>query len=150
VAQLIAAENGERGERGTDAAQTLVKMDPDLRMALRRCGLRLSSVPPAGARVRVKQVVNDNRREENVPAMDAICPALAETARRASAALGLRFAGVDIITTDPSLPLHESGGVVLELNAGPGLYYHYMTSAGGRPVARLVLERLAAHAGAPD
>jgi cyanophycin synthetase len=35
------------------------------------------------------------------------------------------FAGIDIITLDPSVPLSESGGVINEVNTTPGLHHHY-------------------------
>lgn len=35
--------------------------------------------------------------------------------------LHLRFAGIDIISTDPSVSLRENGGIILEVNATPGL-----------------------------
>ena len=143
VAQLIEAENADRRSKGTDSAQTLLKPDRDLQETLRRGGHSLGSVPSAGTMVRLKQVINDNRREENLPARDLVCPSLVETGARAAAVAGLRFAGVDVITRDPSVPLEQSAGVVLELNAGPGLYYHYMKAGDGLPVAQMVLERLA-------
>ena len=45
------------------------------------------------------------------------------------------------------MSLRESRGVVLEVNADPGLYYHYMKSDGGVPVARMILERAIAAPG---
>lgn len=33
----------------------------------------------------------------------------------------LGICGIDIMTTDPTLPLAETGGVVLEVNASPGI-----------------------------
>jgi glutathione synthase/RimK-type ligase-like ATP-grasp enzyme len=57
-------------------------------------------------------------------------------------ALRVRLAGVDVITPDPTLPLSEAGGVVLEVNAPPNFYYHYHKRGGAYPVARHVLEHL--------
>ena len=49
---------------------------------------------------------------------------------------------MDIITPDPSAPLEEEGGVVLEVNAPPNFYYHYHKKDGAFPVAVHVLRRL--------
>ncbi len=51
---------------------------------------------------------------------------------------------MDIITANPSIPLSESGGVVLEVNAPPNYYYHYNRNDAAYPVARHVLQRLLA------
>jgi cyanophycin synthetase len=92
--------------------------------------------------VRLKHVINDNNREENSPALQSVCPELARTGAEAAATVGLRFAGVDVITSDPTVALRESGGAILEVNHGPGLYYHYMNSGAGTPIAKMILERL--------
>jgi cyanophycin synthetase len=120
-------------------AQGLLWADQDLRRELAAQGLTLRSVPEAGRRIRVKRVINDNRAEDNETA--SLCPAAVESGRRAVAEIGLRLAGVDVITPDPSLPLDEARGAVIEVNATPGFYYHYHKKEGRLPVARHVLER---------
>ena len=148
IAQLVKVENAARVRGGMDAAQTVIRVDHDLRNTLRRQGLEMRSVPRAGEAVQVKTVVNDNRREDNEAALDAVCPALAEAGAAAAVAVGARLAGVDVITGDPSVPLEESGGVVLEVNTTPGHHYHYKKRDGGTRVARMILERLlGAHPG---
>jgi len=64
--------------------------------------------------------------------------------RRAAAALGVRLAGVDVVTSDLSVPLASSGGVVLEVNPIPGLFHHYNVSNpnGASRVAIPILEAL--------
>jgi cyanophycin synthetase len=46
----------------------------------------------------------------------------------AVAATGLRLAGADLITTDPTLPLEHTGGAVVEVNGNPGLHHHYQVA----------------------
>lgn len=141
VAQLVARETAERSAGGLEVAQSLLSVDEEARRTLRDQGLDQASVPPAGARVLVTRVTNNNRRTDNRPAMELVCPSLAATCADVVAEVGLRLAGVDVITRDPTKPLDESGGVVLEVNADPGLYYHHMKSDGGVPAARMILER---------
>lgn len=142
IRRLLIAENAERIAKGTDAAQSLITIDEDLRNTLRARGYHLGSVPAAHAAVQLKTVINDNRRDENEAASDRLCASIVETGSAAARALGVRLAGVDVITNDPSFPLSESGGVVLEVNTTPGFFYHY-TGTGGAQVAASILRRLA-------
>ena len=57
-----------------------------------------------------------------------ICKELRQQAERAAILLQSKFAGVDVITLDPSLPLEKSGGVINEINTNPGLHHHYVSS----------------------
>jgi len=142
VEQLIAAENRRRMAGGIEACQSLVKIDQELRHTLRQRGYALHSIPPAGQEVRLKNAVNDNRREDNVSAAEAVCGEIVKMGAEAAAVVGVRLAGVDVITTDPGVPLGEAGGVVIEVNHAPGYYYHYYKREGRVPIATLVLERL--------
>ncbi len=133
VRRLITAENKLRLESGIERAQVLIRCDPDLVGTLSGQGLRLSSRPSAGTRVELKRVINDNRAEENEAAEGLLCPAILDAARRAAEEVGVRLAGVDVICRDPTQPLERSKGAVIEVNATPGLYYHYHRR--GRPCA---------------
>jgi D-alanine-D-alanine ligase-like ATP-grasp enzyme len=56
----------------------------------------------------------------------------------------VRLAGVDLITTDLTASLHATGGVIIEVNGGPGLHHHYHVAdrAGATRVAIPILRRL--------
>lgn len=75
-----------------------------------------------------------------------IHPAVREAGAAVVRALGSRFAGVDVLTNDPAVPLTESGGVFLEVNTTPGIHHHYVTPEDRRthPVAVAVLDSLLA------
>ena len=142
VEQLISTENARRLAGGIEACQSLVKIDQEMRHTLQRRGMTLRSVPPDGDEVLLKNAVNDNRREDNVSAAEVLCSEIVATGAAAAAAVGVRLAGVDVITSDPGVPLAQAGGVVIEVNHAPGHYYHYYKREGRVPVATLVLERL--------
>jgi len=55
---------------------------------------------------------------------DVIHPRVAEAAVDAARCLGLRVAGLDVVAVDIRRPLEEQMGVVVEVNAGPGLWLH--------------------------
>jgi glutathione synthase/RimK-type ligase-like ATP-grasp enzyme len=89
---------------------------------------------------------NNNAAEDNRTWRGELAPSVLEHARAAAAAVGLRLAGVDVLSTDISKPLHETGGVVSEVNGGPGLHHHYLVSEPGQatrvatPVLEILLE----------
>jgi cyanophycin synthetase len=144
VAALVRRENEQRLRQGSGVSQVLLTVDMDMRRTLAAQGLTLRSVPPAGAEVRLKTVVNENAGADNTDAMPLLCPAIVEDCARVVRALRVRLAGVDVVTPDPSVPLHEAGGVVLEVNAPPNFYYHYHKRGDSYPVASRVLKRLVA------
>ena len=142
IRRLVAAENAERAARGTEVAQTLLRIDHDLRTTLSLQGYGLESILAKGTVVRAKTVVNDNRWDDNEAATGGLCSEVVAAGAAAARAVGVRLAGVDILTVDPGVPLDASGGVVLEVNTTPGYYYHYRRKGEAAPVATMILERL--------
>ena len=128
VRQLIAAENRRRLEARGFARRPLLKADLDCVLTLRQSGLTLSSVPAAGATVQVKTVTNQNRLEDNQTVREPISAEVVDTVTRAASLVGLRLAGVDVVTADLSKPLAETGGVIIEVNGTPGLDHHYLVA----------------------
>jgi D-aspartate ligase len=144
VEGLIFAENERRVAAGGAAGIELLGASLDLVLALERRGLRLSSVAPAGARIALGDVTNNNSVADNETFRGTVCEELLAEARAAQFAVGLRLAGVDVITEDPARPLRETGGVINEVNGTPGLHHHYLVADPARAtrVAIPVLERL--------
>jgi cyanophycin synthetase len=140
IARLVRCANEQRVQDRAATSQALIPMDFDMRRTLAKQGMSPRSVPAKGQRVTLKMVVNDNCGSDNSTA--TLDPSIVEAGRRAVKVLRVRFAGVDIMTSNPSLPLEEAGGVILEVNATPGLYYHYHKSDGAFPAALYVLRRL--------
>src|SRR4051794_7242880 len=144
VSSLVRAANAERLLRGAAVSQRLLTVDFDMRRTLARQGLSPRSVPPAGATVILKTVVNENAGDDNSSAKGLLCDSVVEDCARVVRALRVRLAGVDVITPNPRLPLAQVGGVVLEVNAPPNFYYHYHQRGPAYPVAKHVLKRLLA------
>jgi cyanophycin synthetase len=142
VAALVRRVNEQRlGERD-GLSQVLIPVDFDMHRTLARQGLSLRSVPEEGRRVAVKTVVNDNGATDNSTVMDLLDRTIIEAGQRAVQSLRVRFAGIDVITANPAVSLADSGGVILEVNSPPGLYYHYHKRDGAFPAAFYVLKRL--------
>jgi cyanophycin synthetase len=144
IEALIIAENERRVSAKGALGLSLLGVNLDMVIALERSGLDLSSVLAAGRRVAIGAVTNNNAVEENETFTGELSPQIASEAKTAQGALGLRLAGVDVITPDPSRPLAETGGVINEVNGTPGLHHHYLVADPDRAtrVAIPVLERL--------
>jgi cyanophycin synthetase len=142
VRRLVHRANDDRLRSGGGISQVLLTVDLDMRRTLARQGLSLGSVPPAGAVVTLKTVVNENAGGDNRTATHLLCPSVVADGARAVRALGARFAGVDVITPDPGVPLAQSGGAVIEVNGTPNLYFHYQKEDARFPAAVHLLRRL--------
>jgi len=141
---LIFAENERRlADRGA-AGLSPLGVGLDMVIALERAGLTLSSIPPVGHTITIGAVTNNNSVDDNETFRGELAPQLVAEATLAQDAVGLRLAGVDVITTDPARPLTETGGVIAEVNGTPGLHHHYLVADPERAtrVAIPVLERL--------
>lgn len=141
IAELVAAENRRRLSGDGLERLRMLKVDLDCVFTLERQGLSLRSVPAAGESVILKQVVNQNAAAENETLREPLAPALHEEALEAARRVGIRLAGIDIVTPDLSCSLAEAGGVVLEVNADPGIHHHYAVAdrQGATPVAVPIL-----------
>ena len=140
IAELIEAENRRRLDAGGELGLLLLRGDLDCLLHLRHQGLRMRSVPAAGARVTVKTSSSESSPEDSETITAPLHPELAAAMVKAAEVLGLRLAGVDLMTPDIS----GRDGVIVEVNARPGLRYHYQVRdrAHATPVARLILQRL--------
>jgi D-alanine-D-alanine ligase-like ATP-grasp enzyme len=144
VVELMEAENQRRAAQGGEAVIDLLAIDPDCRATLRRAGLSPRSVPEAGREVVVKTVSNSNHETENESVRHLLAPALVGQGARAARILGVRLAGVDVITENPALSLEEGKGAINEVNTCPALHFHYQVANRARrvPVAIPILRFL--------
>lgn len=113
--------------------------------------LSLKSVPAIGEEILVLgwPAHERSRRELRTVYDEAITgllhPRLVEQASLLLRALGSEeFAGVDLVTVNPSLPLEATGGALLEVNAMPGIHHHYVAAEWGQrePIAATVVRYL--------
>ena len=74
---------------------------------------------------------------------DDVHPSIAEHAILAAQVVGLDIAGIDLVTQDISKPLESQGGVIVEVNAGPGLLMHLKPEVGKpRPVGEAIINHI--------
>lgn len=144
IRDLIEQENTRRSRLPEGATLTRIQIDADCRSTLARKGLSLGAIPAPGEEVEVKTAVNDNSAEDNISCVSEIGKPLVEELARATQVLGIRLAGIDLITPDPRKTLNEAGGAIIEVNSSPGLHHHYNVRNLDRenPVAIPVLKKL--------
>lgn len=140
VRQLVDLVNQDP-RRGDDHANALTKiaLDPIALAVLAEQGLEPDSVPAEGRVVAIRRNANLSTGGTAVDVTDNVHPELAARAVEAAQVIGLDIAGVDIVAPEISQP----GGVVVEVNAGPGLRMHVDPSIGTpRPVGEAIVESL--------
>lgn len=137
--QLIAAAHAHwRGQPPWRRPPPLLE-DAQAQASLQQAGLSLDATVPSGqwAPLRLIESTADGGRDEDV--MACLHPDNVALAIRAAALFGLEMAGVDVISTDISVPWHANEAIVNEVNASPTLGASQM-SLDAMPVllARLV------------
>jgi D-alanine-D-alanine ligase-like ATP-grasp enzyme len=145
IRQLIAEENARRlHDTGTVRALTRLSIDDECLLTLRSQGRTLRDVPRRGERVIVKTVISDNCRAENHRVNGSIHSSIERMGSDIVCALGIRLAGLDIMTTDISKPLHATRGAVVEINIPPGLHYHSIVAEQDTnpPLGEMILNRI--------
>jgi D-alanine-D-alanine ligase-like ATP-grasp enzyme len=144
IAGLMRAENRRRVAASGAAGLGVLGVDLDLALTLESAGLSLSSVPAAEQSVAIRSITNGTGVRQCRSYTGPLADSLLEQVQAAVSAVGLRLAGVDVITPDPTRPLHEVGGVVNEVNGRPGLHHHYLVADPEQAtrVAIPILERL--------
>lgn len=123
IEQLMFAEYARR--LADERSWKPFPVDLDCVFALELQGLTLSTVPDAGNVVVVKGSTNISGFRECTTYLGDVAEDVIDVARRAASAVGVRLAGVDVVTRDIGKPLEETGGVILEVNPLPGLFHHY-------------------------
>ena len=145
IRKLVRLEYERRIAAGGDSAGWKpFDLDLDCLTVLEHGGHDLDSVLAAGELIPIKSATNYTGPDATETYRGALSDGLLAAAAASVDVLGPRLAGVDLITTDPTVSLEEAGGVVLEVNALPGLLHHYQVADRERAtrVAIPVLERL--------
>ncbi|HEV3025909.1 MAG TPA: Mur ligase family protein, partial [Pirellulales bacterium] len=144
VRQLVEEVNLDP-RRSDDHATVLTKirLDQIALAVLAEQGFTPDSVPPAGQKVLVRRNANLSTGGTAADVTDLVHPEIAARAVDAARMVGLDIAGVDVVATDISRPLEEQGGVIVEVNAGPGLRMHLQPSSGRpRQVGEAIVDSL--------
>jgi cyanophycin synthetase len=131
VGDLILTEYDRRIRQSGASPLRPLMIDLDCLLTLRRAGLSLDSVLRTGQKIAVKTVCNFHSQDGIETVRGPIGRRLGQEVTRAAAGIGLRLAGVDVITTDLARGLAEAGGAIVDVNGRPGLHHHHQVARTG-------------------
>src|SRR5215216_4235241 len=144
VAQLIDITNADpRRGVGHEKILTRITIDTQTIETLQRQGLELEDIPAEDMFVQLKQTGNMSTGGTSIDRTDDIHPDNAQIARQSAMVVGLDIAGIDFIAADISQSVRQTGGAIVEVNAGPGFRMHtHPTDGHPRHVGRAVIDML--------
>lgn len=142
--QLIDIVNSDpRRGYGHEKVLTQITVNDLTKSIITSYGYTLETVPKEGEQVILKDTANLSTGGTSEDVTDIVHPANVFMAERISKIIDLDICGIDVMTTDISKPLEDTGGAVLEVNAGPGFRMHLAPSEGlPRNVAADVVDML--------
>ncbi|MEI7911110.1 MAG: cyanophycin synthetase [Verrucomicrobiota bacterium] len=133
VNELIAEANLDpRRAAAHAAALSKIRIDAVALGVLAEQELTPESVPQLGHTVFIRRNANLSTGGTAVDCTDDVHPSIRAAAIEAAQTVGLDLCGIDLVATDISQPLSERNGVIIEINARPGLRMHLYPSE-GRP-----------------
>ncbi len=141
MTQLVDEANKDP-RRGEDHATSLSKLrlDEIAKGVLAEQGLTIDSIPAAGQVVLIRRNANLSTGGSATDVTDLVHPEVAARVIDGVRMVGLDIAGVDVVCQDISRPLEQQGGIIVEINAAPGLRMHLEPSSGkGRPVGEAIV-----------
>lgn len=139
IAQLADEVNQDplRGDNYTNPLE-LLKFNDIVLLELKKQGLTPESIPAANRRVLCRR-----NGDLTTDCTSEVHPDVAEKAVLAAQVVGLDIAGLDVIAEDIGRPFEEQGGVIVEVNAGPGLSHHVAPLIGEpQPVGEAIVDMI--------
>ncbi len=128
---------------GHEKVLTQIDIDEMTERLLSLRGLSLQYAPREGEKVYLKTTANLSQGGTATDVTDEVNPEIRLMAERTARIVGLDCVGVDALATDISLPLHQSGLKVVEVNAAPGFRMHLEPTNGQpRNVAKPIVDML--------
>ena len=135
-------EDPRRGY-GHEKVLTMITVNELTKTIIASNGYELDTIIEKGEMLILKDTANLSTGGTAEDVTDIVHPANVFMAERISKIIDLDICGIDVMTTDISKPLSETGGAVLEVNAGPGFRMHLAPTTGlPRNVAAPVIDKL--------
>jgi cyanophycin synthetase len=144
IQQLIDIVNSDpRRGIGHEKVLTRITVNAQSQRLLEAAGYTLETVLPQGEIFYLHATANMSTGGTAVDVTEQMHPDNVEIAVRAAQIIGLDVAGIDMMSPDITRSLCETGGGIVEVNAGPGFRMHLQPSEGKpRNVARPVIDML--------
>ncbi|MBD7912628.1 cyanophycin synthetase [Clostridium cibarium] len=135
-------ELNENSSRGFDHEKPLtkVKIDNDLINFLDNQGLSLNTIPKKGDKISLREKANLSTGGMAIDCTDEISEENKKVCTKVAKAIGLDICGIDIKASDISKSIYTNG-VVMEVNAAPGIRMHmYPCKGKSRDVGEAILK----------
>ena len=144
LTELVEITNADpRRGIGHEKVLTRIKLDDEAIGYAREQSFELSDVPPRGTRVYLKRTGNMSTGGISIDRTEEAHPDNVELAELAAQVVGLDIAGIDLICPDIGVPVRETGGGIVEVNAAPGFRMHtHPTEGESQYVAKPVIDML--------
>ena len=143
MALIDAVNKDPRRGYGHEKVLTSIKVDDNTKQILKERDLTLDSILPKDEVLYLKSTANISTGGTATDVTDQVHPHNVFMAERIARIIGLDVCGIDIMTDDISLPISETGGAILEVNAAPGFRMHLAPTEGlPRNVAEPVIDML--------
>jgi len=144
VRELVEQTNADpRRGIGHEKVLTRIKVDDAAAALVQAQGLDLDAVPPLGERVKLALTGNMSTGGTSIDRTLEAHPDNVEIAEMAARVVGLDVAGIDFICPDITVPVRETGGAIVEVNAAPGFRMHtHPTEGEPQYVAKPVIDLL--------
>jgi len=144
VLELVGRTNADsRRGIGHEKVLTKIKVDEAATELVRSQGFEMGDVPPAGTSIKLALTGNMSTGGTSIDRTLEAHPDNVEIAEMAARVVGLDVAGIDFICPDITVPVRETGGAIVEVNAAPGFRMHtHPTEGEPQYVARPVIDLL--------
>ena len=144
IRELVEIENRDprRAEHHSSSLST-IHIDEIALNILKDQGFNPSSIPLAGQMVLIRRNANLSTGGTAIDVTELVHPEVAARAIDAAKVVGLDVAGIDVIASDITQPLEAQHGIIVEVNAAPGLRMHLTPSTGEpREVGAAIVDML--------
>ncbi len=144
IKELIEQVNSDpRRGYGHEKVLTAITINDLTKNIIKDAGYTVDTVLQKDEKLILKDTANLSTGGTAEDVTDIVHPANVSMAERISKIIDLDICGIDIMTTDITKPLSNTGGAVLEVNAGPGFRMHLAPTIGlPRNVAAPVVDKL--------
>jgi cyanophycin synthetase len=128
---------------GHEKVLTMITVDAMTQQLMDAKSYTLETVLEKGEILNLKDTANLSTGGTATDVTDIVHPDNIFMAERIARVIGLNLCGIDLMTSDISIPVSETGGAVLEVNAAPGFRMHLAPTDGlPRNVAAHTLDML--------
>ena len=144
IAELVDRTNADpRRGIGHEKVLTRIAVNAAALELVEAQGFAMTDVPTKGRRVKLALTGNMSTGGTSIDRTMEAHPDNVEVAEMAARVVGLDVAGIDFICPDITVPVRETGGAIVEVNAAPGFRMHtHPTEGEPQYVAKPVIDLL--------